>query len=124
MQQTQVRVLLCDDTEDLLMMLSLEFGFHPELEVVGTAPNGRVAIDKAGELQPDVIVLDLAMPVMDGLEALPEIRRVAPSARVVILSGFQSATMETKALELGACLYLEKGTHLAQIVEAVRNVAA
>jgi YesN/AraC family two-component response regulator len=117
------RVLVCDDTEDIVLLLSMEFGFDPDIEVVGSAGNGVEAIALAGRLQPDVVLLDLAMPVMDGLQALPEIRRVAPGTKVIVLSGFDAGAMAPKALSRGAIRYLEKGLTPSDIAVVVKQVA-
>ena len=117
-----ISVLLCDDTKDILLLLSLEFGFDPAVEVVATAENGLQAIELAGRFRPDVVVLDLAMPVMDGLEALPEIKRVSPETSIIVLSGFDASAMANQALSLGAERYLEKGTTPTEIVRAVKEV--
>lgn len=117
-----ISVLLCDDTKDILLLLSLEFGFDPAVEVVATAENGLQAIELAGRFRPDVVVLDLAMPVMDGLEALPEIKRVSPETSIIVLSGFDASAMANQALSLGAERYLEKGTTPTEIVRAVKDV--
>lgn len=61
------------------------------------------------DLQPDLLVLDVSMPVMDGLTALPRVREVSPSTNVVMLSGFGSDAMKQQALEMGACRFIEKG---------------
>src|SRR5689334_8239527 len=78
-----IRVAIVDDTEDLRFLLrhALERG---GMEVVAEAGNGAEGIDVARETQPDVVLLDLAMPVLDGREALPRIRREAPTARIII----------------------------------------
>lgn len=117
-----ISVLLCDDTKDILLLLSLEFGFDPTVEVVATAENGLQAIELAGRFRPDVVVLDLAMPVMDGLEALPEIKRVSPETSIIVLSGFDASAMANQALSLGAERYLEKGTTPSEIVRAVKDI--
>ena len=119
----RTRVLLCDDTRDILLLLESEFDLHPDLEVVGQADNGRQAISLAEAHQPDVVVLDLAMPQMDGLQALPAILEVAPEAKVVVLSGFEARGMEPKAIELGARCYVEKGVAASDIAGVVREVA-
>lgn len=122
-QDRRTRILLCDDTRDIVMLLASELQLHPDLEVVAEADNGRAAIDLAERHQPDVVVLDLAMPEMDGLEALPAILEAAPGAGVVVLSGFEARAMEAKALALGARRYLEKGVAASEIAHVVREVA-
>ncbi|CAN5649439.1 hypothetical protein BH24ACT26_BH24ACT26_06590 [soil metagenome] len=120
---SRTRVLLCDDTQDILLLLSMELGFHDDIEVVGAAHNGKQAIELAGRLQPDVVLLDLAMPVMGGLEALPRILEVAPDTKVIVLSGLDAANMASQALELGAERYLEKGVPPDEIADIVKEVA-
>lgn len=122
-QTARTTVLLCDDTRDILLLLGAEFDLHPDLEVIAEAVTGRECVDLAEELQPDVIVLDLAMPVMDGLQALQVLKEVAPAAKVVVLSAFEARSLESKALALGAQRFLEKGTAAADIAMAVREVA-
>ena len=89
------------------------------LRVAGEAADGDEAIVEAIALQPDVILLDLAMPKRSGLEALPELRRVAPDARIVVLSGFESANVAEEVLALGAASYVEKGADADAIVAAI-----
>lgn len=97
---------------------------EPDIEVVGAAANGREAIKLAVQQLPDVILLDLAMPEMDGLEALPKLREAVPDASVVVLSGFQHSLLGSQARELGAVAYVEKGTDPSTLAEIIRNVAA
>ena len=104
-----VRVLIADDTEDVRDLLKLVLSLDGRFEVVGEAGDGREAVLAASSLQPDAVVLDLAMPVMDGLQALPEIRRQVPDAKIVVLSGFSARKMATEVRSLGADAYLEKG---------------
>ena len=111
-----VRVLLADDAPDIRMLLRFALGCESGLEVVGEAANGREAVDLAASLQPDVVVLDLSMPVMDGLQAIPELLRVCPALRIVVLSGFDEGRMRQVALDLGAHAYLEKGSATAELV--------
>jgi len=116
-----LRVLLCDDMQQIRMLLRTEMSLEADLEVVGEATNGAEAIEAARASQPDVVVLDLTMPVMDGLEALPRIRAVAPEARVIMLSAHGSSEMESKAVAAGATRYIEKTATTQEIVEAVRS---
>ncbi|HZB85213.1 MAG TPA: response regulator transcription factor [Gaiellaceae bacterium] len=116
------RVLLCDDCAPVreLVRLVLE---SEGIEVVGEVADGGAAVEEAGRCQPDVVLLDISMPAMDGLEALPEIRRVAPQARVVVYSGFDNPVIVERALELGAVRYVEKGGRPEEIVAAVEEAA-
>ena len=104
-----LRVVVIDDTPDIRFLLRLTLERDGRFEVVGEAGDGVEAIEAAARLRPDVVLLDLAMPVMDGLEALPEIRKVSPESRVVVLSGFNARQMSAEALSRGASSYLEKG---------------
>lgn len=117
-----IRVLLVDDALDIRMLVRMGLERDGRFVVIAEADNGREAIDHAREHQPDVVVLDIAMPVMDGLEALPEIREAAPSSRVVMLSGFTSESMRVGATDQGADAYIEKGTPLPRIAEVLVDV--
>ena len=103
------RVVLADDTVALRRLVRGLLEGSGRFEIIGEAGTGADAVALAGELQPDLAVLDLAMPVMDGLEALPEIRRRAPQCVVAVLSGFDGARMASIAVERGAGAYLAKG---------------
>lgn len=115
-----LRVLLCDDMQQMRLLLRTEMTLESDFEIVGEATNGAEAIELAQESQPDVVVLDLTMPVMDGLEALPRIREVAPATRVIMLSAHRTSEMGAKAIAAGASLYIEKTVTTREIVEAVR----
>jgi DNA-binding NarL/FixJ family response regulator len=103
----RLRVLLVDDGADLRLLLRSWFSAYPDIDVVGEAADGRQAIEVAAQTQPDLIVLDLTMPVLDGLEALPELTRVAPAARVVVLSAIPRS-VDPGAMAAGAVAYVEK----------------
>jgi len=112
-----VSVLVVDDSEDLRELLTLVIERDPRgWEVVGTATEGREAVDRAQRTQPDLVLLDIAMPVMDGLQALPLIREVAPQAVVVMLSGYPFATAGQGAIDAGAHGYLEKSNLVRGLV--------
>lgn len=119
---SSVGVLICDDVESMRVLLGVTVELRPGLRVVGEAEDGDQAIAQAERLQPDVILLDLAMPRRTGLDALPEIRRVAPAARIIVLSGFVSSMIAADVLARGAHRYVEKGVDpdtLAALIEEV-----
>lgn len=121
-QEKTFSVLLADDTYDIRVLTRIVLERSGWFDVVGEAEDGQRAIDQAAALQPDVILLDLAMPVMDGLAALPGIREAAPDARVIVLSGFEKAAMAEEANRLGAVAYLQKGMHKDQLVAEILAV--
>ena len=106
------RVLIADDVPDLRMLLRLALERSGRFSVVGEAGDGAEAVSLAATCSPDLVVLDLSMPVLDGLEALPMILEGAPDSRVLVLSGFAADKMEAQALERGASAYVEKGNIL------------
>jgi PAS domain S-box-containing protein len=113
------RVLVVDDAEDLRLLLRTRMEGYSGLTVVGEAADGVAAVELASELQPDLVLLDLAMPRMDGLEALPLIRAAVPGVRVIVLSGFNQSTLAQKALEAGADHYVVKGGSMTRLLELV-----
>ena len=113
----KLRVVIADDVEDLRYLLNRALVASGRFDVVGTASNGRQAIEVATAQRPDLTLLDLAMPMMDGLEALPHIRAAVPEGTVVVLSGFDAETMESTALERGAAGYLVKGLSPKRLVD-------
>ena len=121
---TPAGVLICDDNDAIRRLLTTIVAGDPGLRVVGEAADGNEAIIEALALHPDVILLDLAMPRRSGLEALPELRRVAPEARIVVLSGFTSANVAEEVVALGAASYVEKGADPAAIVAAITQALA
>ena len=117
------RVLVCDDSPQIRELVRIVLELEGN-EVVGEAENGCEAVDEAERLQPEVVLLDLSMPVMDGLEALPQIKRVAPQARIIVLSGFDNDRLVSQALALGADHFVPKGGDPDEIVDAVAGKAA
>jgi len=122
-QAAPLRVVVIDDTADLrqLLRIALERG---GMHIVGEAGDGAAGIEVVRDVQPDVVLLDLSMPVMDGLEALPHLRRIAPQAKIIVLSGFGAAQMAKRAMEQGADGYLQKGMSLGKILDQVNEIAA
>jgi PAS domain S-box-containing protein len=116
------RVLIVDDAEDIRMLLRMKLGRHENIEVVGEAVDGVDAVDQARELQPHLVLLDMAMPRMDGLQALPLIRAAVPDVRVIVLSGFNQGTLEKEALAAGADRYVVKGGSMRELLEVIEKV--
>jgi signal transduction histidine kinase len=118
-----LRIVLADDVPEIRSLLRRAFEVDPSVTVVGEAANGAEAIEVVCRTGAEVVLLDLAMPVMDGLQAIPEIRRLSPDTAIVVLSGFDASKMEQRALDLGATAYLSKGAGPDEILALVRRVA-
>jgi len=119
-----IRVLVVDDYKPFRVILRYVIGEEPDIEIVGEAADGFAAIDLAEELRPDVVLLDLAMPKLDGWEAIPLIREVSPDSRIVILSGFPEERMRDLAHEHRIVAYVEKGDSEDAIRQAVRDAVS
>ena len=122
MQAVPIRALLCDDVPAMRIVLRVVLEADGDIEVVGEAGDGVEAVAQVERLQPDVVVLDLSMPRLDGLEALPRIKEVAPATAVVVFSGYAASRMREAAIEGGAVRYVEKGRALEDVRAAVREV--
>ena len=116
-------MLLVDDYATLRALYRIAIEAQARFRVVGEASDGAQGVAEARRLQPDLVVLDLSMPTMDGLEALVQIRKAAPGARVIILSGFQRDRVEPIALRLGATAYVEKGVRPTRLHALLEEAA-
>jgi DNA-binding NarL/FixJ family response regulator len=119
-----IGVLICDDNDGVREMLRAVIELRPSSRCVGEASDGNEAVAEAARLQPDVILLDLAMPSLTGLACLPELRQVAPEAGIVVFSGFSMAILAEEVLGLGADLYLTKGADPDAINNAIEQAVA
>jgi len=119
-----VRVLITDDHKVVRRGLRGFLELDPELEVVGEASNGEEAVRMSHELSPDVVLMDLLMPVMDGIEATGEIRRWMPEVEVVALTSVLEDAAVTGAIKAGAIGYLLKTTEADELCEAIKAAAA
>lgn len=120
---TKFRIVVVDDVEDLRALVRLLLESTGQFEVVGEGGTGVEAVEAARTQQPDLILLDMSMPDMDGLEALPLLREAAPWAKVVVLSGFERERLWPLAAENGAIAYIEKGTPGPELVNQLLAIA-
>lgn len=120
MNTQRIRVLVVDDSTVVRRIVAKVLGDDPRIEVVGTAVNGKVALEKVDALRPDVVTLDLDMPVMGGLETLAELRRRSPDLPVIVFSAADEAGAvgALTALQAGASDYMTKSSQLARITDA------
>ena len=118
---TGITVLVCDDSPAIRSLLAVVIALREGMSVVGEAADGNEAIAQAELLQPDVILLDLSMPRRTGLDALPEIKRVAPAAHVIVLSGFAASIIEGDVVGNGVVFYLQKGIAPDEILAAIES---
>lgn len=119
-----IGVLVVDDSVVIRRMLSAVLDDDPELEVVGTAANGRIALDKLPQLRPDVVVLDVEMPVLDGVATLRELRPAYPTLPVIMFSTLteRGATATLDALAAGASDYVTKPSRVANVAASIDRV--
>lgn len=123
-ERQPVRVVIVDDEELVRMALRLVIDGEPDLTVVAEAADGNAAITAVDEQQPDVVLMDVRMPVRDGLSATRELLARAVPPRVLMLTTFDSDDLVLGALRAGALGFVLKDTRPAQILDAVRTVAA
>ncbi len=105
----RIGIFVVDDVPELRELTKLHIEDDERLYVVGEAGDGYGALGGIAREQPDVVLLDLALPGMDGLEVLPRIRALSPRSEVVVFSGFSADRMEEPARQAGAAAYIEKG---------------
>jgi DNA-binding NarL/FixJ family response regulator len=116
-----IRVLLCDDAEAFRALMRESLSVDPSIEIVGEASDGVAGVEATAELQPDVVLLDMSMPRMGGLQAIPKMRRSAPRTSIIGLSSLSAARMAAPSIEIGAHAYLEKGAGLEDIRAAIHD---
>src|SRR5262249_41972497 len=115
-----IRVLIVDDHSIVREGLRMFLARDPDLEVVGEAADGARAIEQARQLRPDVVVMDLLLPVLDGIAATRAIRSSLPQTEVLALTGALESTSVVQAIEAGASGYLLKDTQAAELRAAIK----
>jgi DNA-binding NarL/FixJ family response regulator len=118
------RVLIADDDDLMRAGLVELLSGEPEIEIVGEAATGRQAVERARRLGPDVVLMDVRMPDLDGIEATGELTRAAPHTKVLILTTFEQDDYVFGALRAGASGFLLKRTRPEELIAAVQTVAA
>lgn len=119
-----IRILLVDDHAVVRQGLKMFLGLDPDLEVVGEAENGEEAIRRTQDLNPDVILMDLLMPIMDGITAISSLRRDFPDTEIIALTSVLEDEAVMKAMRAGAIGYLLKDTQAEDLRRAIKAAAA
>src|SRR5436305_761121 len=117
------RLVVVDDSRDIRLLLRLSVEQRTDVEVVAEADNGEQAIALVGALRPDLVILDVEMPVLDGISALPKLREVSPDTRVVMLSNLAEPVYEQRARAAGAVAYVRKSTPVVGLVDELLRAA-
>ena len=119
----RIRILVADDHALLRRGLVTLLDYQKDLAVVGEAANGRETVKKAAELKPDVVILDLSMPLMDGVEVTQKIRETQSETRILILTSFGTSVDVARAVRSGASGALVKDSDDDELLSAIRTVA-
>lgn len=117
-----IRILLVDDQSIVREGLASLLEIHSDLEIVGEAENGKIAVERSLDLQPDVILMDIRMPVMDGIAAIRLLKQQAPEIKILVLTTFDNDDYVTQAMACGAKGYLLKDTPSSELAQAIRAV--
>jgi two-component system, NarL family, response regulator NreC len=119
----KIRVLICDDHALFREGVKTILASHPEFEVVGEAEDGREAVERATRLQPDVVLMDIAMPVLKGFDATRRIKKERANVKVLILTVYDDEDLVARCLDAGASGYILKDSPPAQLTYAIQAVS-
>jgi len=122
-ENQMIKVLVVDDHAIIRKGIRAVLDLVPDIELVGEADNGLQAIEMEGKLHPDVILMDLMMPEMDGIAAIKEIKKQQPKARILVLTNFAGEEMIFPAIKAGAVGYHLKDSSPETLIEAIRQVS-
>lgn len=115
----KIKVIITDDHALFRAGVKSSLSHYPDIEFLGEAENGMQLLNLIKFLQPDVILLDIQMPIMDGIATLPEIRKIIPDVKVIMLTMNDDVSMISKLMEIGANSYLTKNSDSTTIYEAI-----
>lgn len=116
------RIVLADDHEVVRQGVRRFLETQPSLEICAEAANGQEAVEKTLSLKPDIVILDLSMPVMNGVEAARQIRQLVPSAKIIVFSMHDFAQLAETVKQAGADAYVSKSSRVDKLYEAIRDV--
>lgn len=116
-----IRVLIVEDNDRLLSGLVTTLTIHPDIELVGTAGNGLEAIDRCQKLEPDVVLMELVMPELDGISAIKEIHQQQPTIQIIVLSRFSEVALVDTAKQVGAVGHIQLGDSAESLVAEIRT---
>lgn len=119
----KIRVLVVDDQNVVREGLVAILSFQSDIEVVGQASDGFEAVQAAPQLKPDVVLLDLVMPIQDGLVTIPQLKKLMPEVQILVLSGFAEGDLVFNAIKAGASGYMLKDATREQLFQAIRDVS-
>jgi DNA-binding NarL/FixJ family response regulator len=119
----RARILVVDDEDEVRRALVVLLEHHGRFDVIGEAPDGQDVPALVAELRPDIVVMDLRMPIVGGIEALHLVRALDPGVRVVMLSAYNDPTLIADAIEAGAFGYLVKGCPAAKLFETLERAS-
>jgi two-component system, NarL family, response regulator LiaR len=119
----KIRVLVVDDQNVVREGLVAILSFQSDIEVVGQASDGLEAVKAAPQLKPDVVLLDLVMPIQDGLVTIPQLKKLMPEVQILVLSGFAEGDLIFNAIKAGASGYMLKDATREQLFQAIRDVS-
>ena len=118
----RIRVLIADDHPVVRQGLHTFLDLQEDLEVVGEARDGQEAVDIVRRLQPDIVLMDLVMPQLSGIDAIPQVREASPSTKVIVLTSFADDEKVFPAVKAGAAGYLLKDAQPQELAQAIRTV--
>ena len=118
-----IRVLIVDDVPQVRRELRTLLPLLDDIDIVGEADNGQSAIELAAALRPDAILIDVEMPILDGLEATRRIKQASPATHIIILSIHNDATVRAQARSAGADDFVDKGAPLTALLQAIKTIS-